>query len=654
MAEAQATKSTASVSAEKIPKRPPALAPQPDTPGSHGAVLGLQRSAGNRAVSQLLMQTRLVAGRTGDRFEMEADRAAEQVMRMTKPPAQSEPAAGRTVQGPRLQSARGSGGAVARKARQHEEQEMFQPKGLSGETPEVSGDFESEIASVRKGGSPLPASVRSPMESAFDYDFGQVRVHTDARAAASARAVKAVAYTVGRDIVFGEGRYAPETTGGRELLAHELAHVIQQAGGHSPSTTAPRETESNGHRSNGHAGAAAAESRGVAQPVVSRTAQRQAPARAVASPAPALARSAPALQRFPDVEPDMIESDKKRTFVDPADGKTKPVYDPARGGYIKNPSATELSSVVKNGKVAGGFENGKFMYVVDENGKVWVGKRMGESMPHPTLIGGKNPKVLAAGMVEIKAGKITNIDNHSGHFKPPRSSLKNAVNSFMKLDANVFKNLKVASLHMQGGKETFKPFRSLKMVKLKKGELKKFGKKFSLPSIKGRMRSRGFKSGAKGAGALVAMLLADYLIGKWMQSIEEEEIRKDVEALQPKVEAELEKSLEAKADEFDELHEKNPGAQIYVNVKYEIGHMKQTDFESGDTMETYLSTTLVDAGYSLTPWSSASEFRNETNFCGGGMSYQTFTVSEPIPVKDFFEEVGLGEEKPAEGEGANK
>ena len=66
------------------------------------------------------------------------------------------------------------------------------------------------------------------MEQRFGHDFSQVRVHTDARAADSARAVNALAYTAHRDIVFGAGQFAPDTLGGRRLLAHELTHVIQQ------------------------------------------------------------------------------------------------------------------------------------------------------------------------------------------------------------------------------------------------------------------------------------------------------------------------------------------------------------------------------------------------------------------------------------------
>ncbi len=77
-------------------------------------------------------------------------------------------------------------------------------------------------------GRPLSGPVRTTMEARFGHDFSRVRVHTDATAASSARAVHALAYTVGSDIAFDAGRYAPDTAAGQRLLAHELAHVVQQ------------------------------------------------------------------------------------------------------------------------------------------------------------------------------------------------------------------------------------------------------------------------------------------------------------------------------------------------------------------------------------------------------------------------------------------
>lgn len=81
---------------------------------------------------------------------------------------------------------------------------------------------------LRSPGQPLDLPTRSFMESRLGHSFGEVQIHTGERAAASARSVDAVAYTVGRHIVFGSGAYRPGTSVGRQLLAHELRHVVQQ------------------------------------------------------------------------------------------------------------------------------------------------------------------------------------------------------------------------------------------------------------------------------------------------------------------------------------------------------------------------------------------------------------------------------------------
>jgi hypothetical protein len=84
---------------------------------------------------------------------------------------------------------------------------------------------------LESAGQPLDTTTRAFMERRFGLDFSQVRIHTDARAAESARAVNALAYTVGRDVVFDTSQYAPGTDAGKRLLAHELAHVAQQEPG---------------------------------------------------------------------------------------------------------------------------------------------------------------------------------------------------------------------------------------------------------------------------------------------------------------------------------------------------------------------------------------------------------------------------------------
>jgi len=84
---------------------------------------------------------------------------------------------------------------------------------------------------LQSPGRPLDSATRAFMEPRFGHDFSRVRVHTDSKASESAFAVNSLAYTVGSNVVFGAGRYAPATAAGRQLLAHELAHVVQQGSG---------------------------------------------------------------------------------------------------------------------------------------------------------------------------------------------------------------------------------------------------------------------------------------------------------------------------------------------------------------------------------------------------------------------------------------
>lgn len=94
-------------------------------------------------------------------------------------------------------------------------------------------DFSAPAAveeALRSPGRPLNPDTRAEMESSFGQDLGHVRLHTGARAEESAQSVGARAYTVGSDIVFGRGAYAPSTTEGRRLLSHEMAHTVQQQG----------------------------------------------------------------------------------------------------------------------------------------------------------------------------------------------------------------------------------------------------------------------------------------------------------------------------------------------------------------------------------------------------------------------------------------
>lgn len=96
---------------------------------------------------------------------------------------------------------------------------------------------------VRSPGRPLEPKLRATMESTFAHDFSRVRVHSDDFADASAAALQARAYTLGPHIAFARGAYDPTTEAGRRLVAHELAHVVQQSGGHGASGEGEAERE---------------------------------------------------------------------------------------------------------------------------------------------------------------------------------------------------------------------------------------------------------------------------------------------------------------------------------------------------------------------------------------------------------------------------
>lgn len=125
------------------------------------------------------------------------------------------------------------GGATCRRCRK----QVLQRRTASGAEPGTAGTQAPSVvyAALGRSGRPLEAPLRPWLEARFQHDFSGVRLHTDGTAAASAQAVGALAYTVGQDVVFGAGAYAPHTPQGLHLLAHELTHVVQQSRQPAPS-----------------------------------------------------------------------------------------------------------------------------------------------------------------------------------------------------------------------------------------------------------------------------------------------------------------------------------------------------------------------------------------------------------------------------------
>lgn len=170
-------------------------------------------------------QPKLTVGAPNDAFEREADRVADQVMRMPEPGVQ------RVCAGcEEEEEARGTVQRMCAECAAEEEEEKVRAKAVPGARASLPAAFESRFAALHGGGQPLPAGERSFFEPRFGRDFSSVRVHTSPAAGELARAVNARAFTLGDSLVFGPGEYAPGTTGGRSLLAHELTHVVQQGG----------------------------------------------------------------------------------------------------------------------------------------------------------------------------------------------------------------------------------------------------------------------------------------------------------------------------------------------------------------------------------------------------------------------------------------
>ena len=191
------------------PDRRPAPSTGMPVAASAHASEQLQRRLGNAGVSAFIQRAALRVSSPTDPAEREATATAANVMRMAAP------------------SSLHSGGSadIQRCACDGEIQR-------AGDAPAPpAANVASDIQGATSGGTTLPGPVRSFMEPRFGADFGGVRIHTGEKAAQLSESVNAQAFTVGNHIFFGKGQYQPDKTQGRELIAHELTHTVQQGKG---------------------------------------------------------------------------------------------------------------------------------------------------------------------------------------------------------------------------------------------------------------------------------------------------------------------------------------------------------------------------------------------------------------------------------------
>jgi hypothetical protein len=245
---------------------------------AHGAeehpLVNLQHTIGNSGVKRMLagangvIQTKLTVGAADDAYEQEADAVAKQVMskpdtatdsvqregeedelammRVQREGEEDELAMMRVQREGeedelammRVQRAGEEDElAMKRVQREGEEDELAMMRVQRDELPEdksgsfeVGGGIESQIENSRGGGSSLPDDARGFFEDRMGADFSGVRIHNTSESNTLNRDLGARAFTYGSDIHFADGQYDPNSNGGRELLAHELTHVVQQGG----------------------------------------------------------------------------------------------------------------------------------------------------------------------------------------------------------------------------------------------------------------------------------------------------------------------------------------------------------------------------------------------------------------------------------------
>lgn len=204
--------------------------------GGGGAQM-LQRQVLGSGSPGATIQAKLMMSQPGDAQELEAERVADTVMRMTDSDDQLQnqspiSAATSTPAVYRLRAdfdeelstrAQVANSTMASGVGQIYRQER------SKAASHVSSSVVASIHAMQGGGNPLPPATRSFLEPRFGADFSHVRVHTGSRASETSKAISAKAFTFGSDIVFAEGEYEPKSRQGQQLLAHELTHVVQQS-----------------------------------------------------------------------------------------------------------------------------------------------------------------------------------------------------------------------------------------------------------------------------------------------------------------------------------------------------------------------------------------------------------------------------------------
>lgn len=623
---------------------------RPSLPAADGLsadFLKLQRAAGNRAVSELVsgagegappLQAKLIVGQPADRFEQEADRAAARVLQSSAD-APGGPLKGRAFPQTRgiqrqmleeeeeeeqLPEAVPETETQSNSEEEPEEDELLQAKGASGSSPPVDGHMQSQIDGARGQGKSMAPAQQSFFGSRFGFDFSRTHLHTGSRAVQLARALRARAFTVGRDIFFGEGQYEPQTSTGQHLLAHELAHVVQQSREPRHVLRRAPDDEKKSKRRKAYdryraKGGKLSYRDWLKERISAGKYGPGAIRRHHLVPQEFTRRLKGGKYKHPAVARRLakLDIDIHRLVIDIPNDVHNKIHKgkwnaELKEWFAKNPNFTkkqlqgQINSMLKKHGVPR-----RYWPPVERYGRK---PRSGEFYRRRRERKKKYKRRAAAG--ERAAKK-----------KPPPTTTP-PTKTPVKPKASVTPKTPAPKAPTTPKAPT--PPKTPVTPKVPKGKLRAP----KIPRLPRRIGAR-FRAGAKGAAGALAALVLQYLLSKWMADIEQEIVQEQIDKLRPKIEKKLQEALVAKGDELIKLLEANPDADIYVNVTFElhrfVSHQPEGSIESFPVVE------IGDVGYSLKPWGPTPD-RVEFVACIQQVNIETVTVSDKVPVKEFFEE----------------
>jgi len=563
---------------------------------------------------------------------------------------------------------------------------LLQPR-PAGSPPDTNGlPADAQTLFNGGGGQPLDDTTRSFMESRFHHDFSQVRVHTNSLAEKSAEGLDANAYAVGNHIVFGAGRYRPQTTGGNRLLAHELAHVVQQRqGGAMPGAgdSTPAEAEAAGVAGQiavGQSSVAVSQGTGVG---IARDGKK--PGGTPAASPEDLWRMVQGLRGFDAAEPEhSAEAAKERTkkakealAANPNNKKLQEALKKAQNQQARiERNRTKIDPSGKGKPIGAGYNTYAAIQVVDAKGNqvaVGIGKFDGKvhaeehAMNHlKTQLKGK--KVANGRLMVVVDQKVcdgcraklktfakdlgikkvtahlptrTPMGQTTGEVSPKtaaRTSVQKGRDTKLKTDT-ILDETPTGS----GSKKTPPPVKTPDKPAKTQPDPKKTPKptpqvkppssaklkRFRLPRS-GTLRSMG-----RSAAGAIASLILQYFLSKWMAEIEADLVQQQIERKMPEIKEKWQKAIEAKSEELVQLFQENPEADIYINVTFEL-HRYVTAHEGG-VVESFPVVEIGDVTFSRTPVSEAPKTEVKTVACIQTVNVQTITTSDKVPVKELFE-----------------